>query len=131
MIASSSQNFAKPGLPQLPLSYVTNPQAIWFCEGSVRGLGSTTPQQEGYGSLHGFYAIANDNPGPGSRRHKGGSNFVCYDGHAEWGQWEKIEPITNPYPGYGTAADIAMFTKYWDVDGDGLYPHVWNNGNTW
>ncbi|MBI4024263.1 MAG: type II secretion system protein [Verrucomicrobia bacterium] len=122
-IARSSQKTVNDGLgqQQLPLSKVTNPQAIWFADS---GSNPSTGVETYYTMLDPFVS----NGWGLSRRHKNGSVFVCYDGHAEWGAWDKIQHRSDP--GGGDAAANAIFLKYWDVDGDGLCVN-WNWPWTW
>ncbi len=119
-IAMSTMKGIPPGNYQLPLSKVTHPGAMWFADSAFR----YTVGEESYYCMVQPYA---SNSQTVSKRHRGGSNFVCYDGHVEWGAWDKIQPIGDPN---GDAAAKAIFLKYWDVDGDGIYPN-WNQPGTW
>ncbi len=87
---------------------------VWFAEGSY-AIYSSYPPGESWGPTARPAMDQGTNgstdPHPVSRRHKGGSNLVFFDGH---GAWMKFEDITAPtwHPWQ------PIYRTYWDVDSD-------------
>lgn len=90
LLNAQTQNFYQSGYPALTLSKITNWQAILFAEGAL----NYQTLQDGWSPQHCiFFVNASGGVQPVSKRHRGGSNFVALDGHAEWQPYEKIQPI--------------------------------------
>ena len=108
--------------PNLRLSQVKDPPTkIWFADGSFRsGDPSSWCNYESWMPLiakceswcpcgqNGHTAI--------SKRHRGGSNLLFFDGHVEWKDYDDVMPIGSLY---SDATAIALFRRWWDPDGDG------------
>jgi len=82
------------GPKRVKLADVKTPsQKVWFADGSYSGLAQPADADNGYDSwsalLSGAGQFAN-NIRPVSRRHRGGSNIVFFDGHAEWKHYLEI-----------------------------------------
>lgn len=115
LINAQTQNFNLAGYPALTMNKVTNPQAAWFADGAL----NYQTFADGWSPQHCiFFVNASGGVQPVSKRHKGGSNFVAFDGHAEWQSYEKLQPIGDPHV---FAQDRAIYRKYWDPNGDGSY----------
>lgn len=111
------------------LSRVVNPsRKIWIADaGWLRwATGSTNPEQEGYTSnieSRGAAFTSNSNNQLPSRRHRGGSNFLFFDGHVEWMHFLDAVPWNLSGPGTDTRnGDVlkGSYKEMWDPDGDGL-----------
>jgi prepilin-type processing-associated H-X9-DG protein len=93
------------------LAQVKNPASkVWFCDGAYRPVTG-----ESFGTivarLQSHVTAGTNGILLPSKRHKGGSNFVFFDGHVEWMHFDKATPATS----YGEAS----YYTYWDLDGDG------------
>jgi prepilin-type processing-associated H-X9-DG protein len=126
---SFSSNFAYVGIP---ISKVVNPsKKIWFADsGWFRWLtGSTNPDYDGYSSYfesRGAQFTSNSINQLPSRRHRGGANFLFFDGHVEWMDMLAATPWNLSGP--GTEIDLCCspvwsykgsYREMWDPDGDG------------
>jgi prepilin-type processing-associated H-X9-DG protein len=103
--------------PNLRLSQVKDPTSkIWFADGSYR----SPYQVESWAALipkcEAWIGLATNGLFPISKRHRGGSLLLFYDGHVEWKNYDDVMPIGSLY---SDAEAIGLFTKWWDPDGDG------------
>jgi len=99
--------------PGLKLNRVKDPSTkVWIGDGSWHpALGLETA-----GTVSAIWA-SNTSPGtnwvlPVSKRHRGGSNLLFFDGHVEWMLYDKVVPWVQSDPAY---------RLYWDPDGDGSH----------
>jgi len=110
------------------LSRVVNPsKKVWFADGGWYRWATTNPAQEreGYTSnieTRGASFTSNSNNQLPSRRHRGGSNFLFFDGHVEWMEFHNAVPWNLSGPGTDTKNGEYLKGSYremWDPDGDG------------
>jgi prepilin-type N-terminal cleavage/methylation domain-containing protein/prepilin-type processing-associated H-X9-DG protein len=122
----------------IPVSLVVNPaRKIWFCDGGWYrwGTGTGNLDQEGFTSnieSRGARNCSASNNQLPSRRHRGGSNFLFFDGHVEWMDMLAATPLCAPVgggcPAEGTDTDPfsqnwyyrGSYKEMWDPDGDGV-----------
>lgn len=105
--------------PSLQLAQVRDPSTkIWFADGSYR----SPYYVESYGQLiakcEAYIGLATNGTFPISKRHRGGSNLMFFDGHVEWKLYKDVYPIGDILPWADPVAN-ALFRKWWDPDGDG------------
>lgn len=116
----------------IPISKVANPaRKVWFADsGWFRwATGSPNLDYDGYTSYfdsRGANFTSNSINQLPSRRHRGGANFLFFDGHVEWMDMLAATPWNLSGP--GTETDLccspvwsykASYREMWDPDGDG------------
>jgi prepilin-type processing-associated H-X9-DG protein len=127
-----SANYDNVGIP---LSKVVNPaRKIWFADSAWYrwaggAAGASLVDQESYSAYfesRGAAFTSNSSNQLPSRRHRGGSNFLFFDGHVEWMDMLAAVPLNGS--GAGTDTDPyspnwyyhGSYREMWDPDGDGV-----------
>jgi prepilin-type N-terminal cleavage/methylation domain-containing protein/prepilin-type processing-associated H-X9-DG protein len=103
--------------PNLRLAQVKDPSTkIWFADGGYRywlGYESWAPM---IAKTTAWINAGTNQLFPISKRHRGGSILLFYDGHVEWQKFETVQPTGDLY---SDSTAIGIFRKWWDPDGDG------------
>ncbi|MBI4024261.1 MAG: hypothetical protein HY360_04720 [Verrucomicrobia bacterium] len=95
-----------PGGNGYPLNLIKRPEEkVWFADGSYY----PPTGEDTWASVNCSTEAGANQLLPVSKRHRGGSNLVFFDGHAQWKSYKDIMPIA---PG-------ALFNDHWDPDEDG------------
>jgi prepilin-type processing-associated H-X9-DG protein len=106
--------------PNLRLSQVKDPSTkIWFTDGSFRSGGSWCDYESWMpliGKSQAWVPCGQNGQTAISKRHRGGSLLLFFDGHVEWQRYETVMPIGDLY---SDSTAIGLFRKWWDPDGDG------------
>ena len=87
---------------------------VWFADGSYQGYWLQESWSPLAAPMRVGIGLGSTDPQPVSQRHRGGSNLVFFDGHAEWMTWDKVVPYTS-------YAWESVGRTYWDLDEDGDY----------
>ncbi|MBI4024147.1 MAG: prepilin-type N-terminal cleavage/methylation domain-containing protein [Verrucomicrobia bacterium] len=121
MINPQSTAYGGAGSPfpsgsAITLSYVKNPESkVWFADACYAQYGSW-PWGESWCPTAGPFSVSttangSTDPWPVSKRHKGGSNLLFFDGHAAWMRFNDVSaPSINAWE--------PIYKTYWDVDSD-------------
>jgi prepilin-type N-terminal cleavage/methylation domain-containing protein/prepilin-type processing-associated H-X9-DG protein len=109
------------------LSQVKNPAAkVWFADCAFGLVGTQPVQEDTFCAILCKFATNASNFRPISRRHRGGSNIVFFDGHAEWKNYFKVMAYNNNAP---PQTDPGVFGSYNGIAGEvywGSYRYQWD-----
>ncbi|MBI4024140.1 MAG: prepilin-type N-terminal cleavage/methylation domain-containing protein [Verrucomicrobia bacterium] len=96
------------------LSYVKNPQnKVWFGDSSWQTYYLKEMWAPTFAPYENTGAAGTTDAQPVSRRHKGGSNILFFDGHAAWMHYSALTPPSaNGWE--------PIYKTYWDPDEDNL-----------
>ncbi len=96
-----------PGGNGYPLSLIKRPEEkVWFADGSYDPIWKV----ESWAAVSCFLEGNAGSVLPISKRHRGGSNLVFFDGHAQWKLYKDIMPISYLWE--------PQFYNNWDPDED-------------
>lgn len=103
--------------PSLKLTRIKDPTSkIWFADGSYRSPYGVESYAQLIAKTEAWIGLSTNGLFPISKRHRGGSNLLFFDGHVEWRDYDDVQPIGDLY---SDATAIGLFRKWWDPDGDG------------
>ncbi|MBI4027239.1 MAG: prepilin-type N-terminal cleavage/methylation domain-containing protein [Verrucomicrobia bacterium] len=104
-----------PGGNGYPLTVINRPEEkVWFADSAWGGVGQATtlygPWQDAWAPVSCFWEGNASQIRPISKRHRGGSNLLFFDGHAAWMLYSQVMPIGNQWD--------PLYNKHWDPDED-------------
>jgi prepilin-type processing-associated H-X9-DG protein/prepilin-type N-terminal cleavage/methylation domain-containing protein len=103
--------------PNLRLSQVKDPSSkVWFADGSYRSPYFVESYAALIAKCESWIGTSTDGLFPISKRHRGGSNLLFFDGHVEWHKYDEVMPVGSLY---SDAQALALFKKWWAPAGDG------------
>lgn len=109
----------------IALAAVVRPELkVLFADGSFGALGTQPATWDAWSPVMCYFAGNATQARPVSKRHKGGSNVVFFDGHGEWQRYEAIMAWSTAAPPQTGSDEVIYRGSYrdnWDPDEDNDY----------